>query len=182
MAGTATGLNLREFEIAAARDLAKTVQELVHQPCGHVLCDVEPGDNLQTLAAIAADHPCHRRWSDTPAPELRGCMEDGYTAEDVNRVFGQIHHDCGITLVCVWDDHDAYGPGGNSQFYVDTGSGTLLELAGELWRWLNENPHSPNSPPHPGAPTTWAGDLVEFCLDDLPWHDGRHNYAVRHDT
>lgn len=50
------GVNLAGYKAASSGDPAKQVLELVHEPCGAVLCDVEPGDELQVLVAVAIGH------------------------------------------------------------------------------------------------------------------------------
>lgn len=107
--------------------------------------------------------------------DLRGCMRDGYTPEQVNRVFGRIRDQAGVRLTCVWEYLDGYGFGGNSQFYVD-GDEYLYAVDGDLWRWLNGDPHDPTTPASPGAPASWRGAQAEVprCQAD----DGFHNRAI----
>ncbi|MFJ3365841.1 hypothetical protein [Streptomyces anthocyanicus] len=89
--------------------------------------------------------------------DLRGCMRDGCTAEDVNRVFARIEAVTGVRLTCLWDYYDAYGYSGNSQFYVEQADSRLHELEGGLWAWLNGHPDAPGTPNSPGAPSSWRG-------------------------
>jgi hypothetical protein len=111
-------------------------------------------------------------------PELRGAMQDGYTSEDVNRILGQISDESGIQLVCVWDYYDGC-TGGNSDFYIDPeDGGPLRHLAGDLWRWLNEDPDGPDSPQDLGNPATWIGGVSDHHPDNLAWDDGFHNLAM----
>jgi hypothetical protein len=110
---------------------------------------------------------------------LRGSMIDGYCPEDVNRILGRISEAAGLDLVCVWDTYDSCGPGGNSQFYVEEQDGRLRDLAGDLWRWLNDDPGDPDAPVIPGAPSSWAGELADFTTADLEYDDGSCNYARR---
>ncbi|MER6687471.1 hypothetical protein [Streptomyces olivaceoviridis] len=93
--------------------------------------------------------------------DLRGSMMDGYTSEDVNRVFARIEEATGVRLTCLWDYCDAYGYGGNSQFYVEDADGRLYELAGDLWAWLNGDPTAHHTPNSPGAPASWRGAAAE---------------------
>lgn len=110
--------------------------------------------------------------------DLRGCMEDGYDSDKVNSVLGAISDASGLMIVCVWDFYDEYGPGGNSDFYVDPeDGGPLRELVGDLWRWLNSDPDDPDSPDSPGDPGTWTGSATSLHPDNLAWNDGRHNFA-----
>jgi hypothetical protein len=109
--------------------------------------------------------------------DLRGSMVDGYCPEDVNRVLGRISDASGPQLVCVWDTYDSSGPGGNSQFYTVEDSGRLREVAGDLWRWLNDDPDTPDAPSSPGSPASWVGEPADFSTADLEYHDGFCNYA-----
>jgi len=111
--------------------------------------------------------------------DLRGSMAGGYWPEDVNRILGQISDASGIQLVCVWDIYDSCGTGGNSQFYVEEQDGQLRELAGDLWRWLNDDPGDPAAPASPGSPSTWPGEPADFTTADLEYDDGFCNYARR---
>ncbi len=111
--------------------------------------------------------------------DLRGSMADGYCPEDVNRILGQIGDASGMQLVCVWDIYDSCGPGGNSQFYVEEADGQLRELAGDLWRWLNDDPSDPGAPASPGSPSSWPGEPADFTTADLDYDDGFCNYARR---
>ena len=106
-------------------------------------------------------------------------MAGGYWPEDVNRILGQISDASGIQLVCVWDIYDSCGTGGNSQFYVEEQDGQLRELAGDLWRWLNDDPGDPAAPASPGSPSTWPGEPADFTTADLEYDDGFCNYARR---
>lgn len=49
---------------------------------------------------------------------LGGIFREGYTPDDVNRVFGPLSWEEGSRLVCLWDYIDYAGPGGDSEFYV----------------------------------------------------------------
>ncbi len=111
--------------------------------------------------------------------DLRGSMVDGYCPEDVNRILGRISGASGMQLVCVWDICDSCGPGGNSQFYVEEQGGQLRELAGDLWRWLNDDPGDPGAPASPGSPSSWPGEPAGFTTADLDYDDGFCNYARR---
>ncbi|SEM77820.1 hypothetical protein [Streptacidiphilus jiangxiensis] len=107
--------------------------------------------------------------------ELRASMVDGYTPDDVNRAFGRIKDALGVDLVCVWEYHDDFGYGGNSDFYVRSAEGAVHELAGYLWPWLNRALDDPEAPEHPGDPATWTGPTSDVT-DDLA-DDGFHNAA-----
>lgn len=48
--------SLYQFEARQSDDDVKTDLELTCADCGRVLCDVEDGDSLGTLAAVATDH------------------------------------------------------------------------------------------------------------------------------
>jgi hypothetical protein len=113
--------------------------------------------------------------------DLRGSMIDGYDDERVNRVLGRISAATGLNLVCVWAFCDGLGVGGDSQFYVLSDEGRLYEVAGNLWRWLNDNPGQPGAQASPGHPDSWIGEPADFTADDLPYDDGWHNYALRDD-
>src|SRR6266511_2297879 len=114
----------------------------------------------------------------TEGEDLRGCMRDGYTDDDVNGVLGQLGQTVGLTLICVWDYVDTWGPGGNSDFFVHAPDGQLHELTGDLWRWLNDHPNDPQAPAHPGSPRTWVGPSAGRTTDTCAWNDGRGNFAV----
>lgn len=135
-----------------------------------------------TVTAFDADGDGYNSWdhpTDTTLdPELRGYMESGYTSEKVNEVFNRIRKQTGINLVCVWDYVDYFGAGGSSNFYVDLGTGTLHELAGDMWRWLNIAPDDPDCPQDPGQPATWIGGPTTIRLDELAWYDNFHNHAT----
>jgi hypothetical protein len=49
---------LGEFQAVASDDAVKSDLELTHTPCGGVVCDVEPGDTLDILVAVASEHQC----------------------------------------------------------------------------------------------------------------------------
>lgn len=82
--------------------------------------------------------------------ELRGCMDDGYTPDEVNSVLGQLSAMTGLRLVCIWDYYDEYGYGGNSEFYIEALDGkSLFKLAGNLWAWLSKSVDDPRRPRDP---------------------------------
>ncbi len=54
----APAVNLTEFAARASGDPAKQNLELVHNPCGARLCDIEAGDELEVLADVAQSHVC----------------------------------------------------------------------------------------------------------------------------
>ena len=111
--------------------------------------------------------------------DLRGCMTDGYTSEDVNRVFARIEEVTGVRLTCLWDYYDTYGYGGNSQFYVEDADGRLYELAGDLWAWLNDDPTTPDTPVSPGTPASWRGAAAN--LPEPAGGDDFYNLALVYD-
>jgi len=103
-------------------------------------------------------------------------MADGYTEYDVALVLGRVSDASGVRLACVWARRDHLGFDGDSQFYVVRQDGSFLEVAGDLWRWLNDDPaDGPASPGHPG---TWAGRPAGFTAADLDVTDGCGNYAA----
>jgi hypothetical protein len=114
----------------------------------------------------------------TDGEDLRGCMRDGYTDDDINAVLGQLGETVGLNIICVWDYVDTWGPGGNSDFFVLAPNGQLHELTGDLWRWLNDHPDDLQAPTHPGSPRTWVGPSVGQTTDTCAWNDGRGNFAI----
>lgn len=112
----------------------------------------------------------------TGCDDLRGYMATGYDDDDVNRAFSRIHDACGLRLVCVWEIFDAFGVGGNSDFYVET-DGRLHYLGGALWQWLNGDPEDVDVPITPGTPASWIGSRADPALDP-DWDDGFHNLAI----
>lgn len=113
--------------------------------------------------------------------ELRGCMDDGYTPDEVNSVLGQLSAMTGLRLVCIWDYYDEYGYGGNSEFYIEALDGkSLFKLAGNLWAWLSKSVDDPDAPATPGDLRSWIGaEVSDVDPTDLVG-DGLHNYAIRH--
>lgn len=107
---------------------------------------------------------------------LHGLFQDGYDDSLVNRVLGEIHESSGRTIVCLWSYVDTIGFGGDSDLHVVV-AGRLHELAGDLWRWLNDDPEDPATPSSPGAPESWVGAPTRWTTTALPHHDGSHNYA-----
>ena len=51
-------VDLTDFTAEQSSDPLKDAFELVHGPCGQVLCDIEPGDSLGTLERVARHHAC----------------------------------------------------------------------------------------------------------------------------
>ncbi|MEU8075967.1 DUF6283 family protein [Catellatospora citrea] len=109
--------------------------------------------------------------------DLAGCMVDGYTPEQVNLVFDRLREVFGVELVAVWEYLDVWGFGGNSDFYLRAEEGRLRELAGDLWRWLNDSPDDPDRPTTPGSAKSWVGHAADFTLDGYT-SDGAHNAAA----
>ncbi|MEU0770536.1 hypothetical protein [Streptomyces albogriseolus] len=148
-----------------------------------VACNLTPGPKQRPTSAAEPVDATGEPVDEAPdtgqnaedTEDLRGCMRDGYTPEDVNRVFARLESVFGVRLVCVWNYVDALGFGGNSQFYVEHG-GRTFELAGDLWRWLNRPPGAADAPATPGHPSSWLGAAVPLTFD---YEDWGHNYAAR---
>ncbi|MFD0269572.1 hypothetical protein ACFVGY_23850 [Streptomyces sp. NPDC127106] len=106
----------------------------------------------------------------TEIADLRGAFEHGYGADDIRNVFGRIYDAGGPYLVCVWEVADAYGFGGNSEFYAEDEDSNLFTIRPDVYRWLTGQQEDP------GPIDTWVGahlpELVEFAATD-----DRHNYA-----
>ncbi|MEU6719773.1 hypothetical protein ABZ897_50675 [Nonomuraea sp. NPDC046802] len=120
---------------------------------------------------------------DNPRPlhavsRLRSAMHDGYDDSLVNSVLGPISLATGVRLVCLWDKHDGFGFHGDSNFYIATVDGRLLELQGGMWRWLNGEPDDPDTPHFPDPPDKWPGASTPMTIHGLAQHDGLHNYAT----
>ncbi|MFF4543699.1 hypothetical protein ACFY1J_05540 [Streptomyces sp. NPDC001406] len=105
--------------------------------------------------------------------ELHGQFADGYTAEDINAVFGLIRDAGGPRLVCVWDYFDEYGYGGNSEFYAETKTG-LHEVELTVHQWLSGEQDSP------GPIGMWVCALATEPAE-FAGGDDFHNYARRRD-
>lgn len=56
--GEYTGEVLEQYVARQSGDSVKRDLELIHEPCGTHICDIEPDDTLSVLAAVAADHEC----------------------------------------------------------------------------------------------------------------------------
>ena len=67
---------------------------LIHQPCGAVLCTVEPGDNIESFAAVARDHECGDGRHPREAPPMT--YERHEYAPDFS-VIGHPCKECGFT-------------------------------------------------------------------------------------
>lgn len=84
--------------------------------------------------------------------EYAGVFEDGYTDEDIDSVLPRLSDELGLTVVCVWDFVDEYGPGGDSQLCVDL-DGEARELPHGLWELLVDSEVQDIAPiaggPHP---------------------------------
>jgi len=113
--------------------------------------------------------------------DLRGSMRDGYDADAVNTTLGHINAATGAHVICLWDYcqtttlGDIYA--GDSNFYI-VHNGLVHELGGDLYDWLNGDPHDPDTALNPGTPDTWTGAPTTHTLDALPAHDGRLNHAT----
>lgn len=58
--------SLYRFECLQSDDDVKTDLELTCVDCGKVVCDVEAGDSLATLAKVADDHTCTEGDEESP--------------------------------------------------------------------------------------------------------------------
>ncbi len=176
--------------LVAADGLPIAVGDVVHEYTGGRTGPEPAGLRMGTHRVVGVDPAAGVLFTDryadarlaallaTNGEELRGCMRDGYTDDDVNAILGQLADTVGLNLVCVWDYVDTWGPGGNSDFFILAPNGQLHELIGELWRWLNDDPEDPQAPTHPGTPGTWVGPPDDRPDDACAWNDGRHNFAV----
>ncbi|MET7816239.1 hypothetical protein ABZT26_36055 [Streptomyces sp. NPDC005395] len=124
-------------------------------------------DGLTVVACAHVPHPPDPE----PLVELRACIRNGKTPEDVNRVLEDVF---GLRLVCVWEFADALGFGGSSEFYVQR-DGRTFELAGNLWGWLTLEPGTPDAPDDPGTPGSWVGAPVGV---ECAYEDG-YKQAIR---
>ncbi|MFI7049062.1 hypothetical protein [Streptosporangium sandarakinum] len=149
------------------RGLAGQIEEMIRS------CGPAGARALLTDCAPAGPSPLYA------LSGLCGRMADGYDDKTVNSVLGQISEAVKRPLVCVWDKIDAWGFGGNSQFYWEAEDGQLLEFVGDLWSWLNGDPRNPDTPHFPGAPDSWVGPPAGMTTDNLAC-DGFHNYAIRY--
>lgn len=115
----------------------------------------------------------------TAPDDLRGCMADGYTSDDVEDVLGRLSQLSNLNIVCVWDHHFGYGFDGSSNFYIEA-DGWLYDIVGELWSWLNVSPDDSAAPPSPGVPASWVGTLSHHVtIQKLELAEpGSHNLAV----
>ncbi|MGA5183027.1 hypothetical protein [Streptomyces pseudogriseolus] len=101
---------------------------------------------------------------------LHGRFADGYTPDAIRSVFGRIYDEGGPYLVCVWEYADAYGFGGNSQFYAEGEDGELFEVTPYVHQWLSGQRETP------GPLDTWVCAPVTEPTD-FPVSDDFHNYA-----
>lgn len=133
----------------------------------------------------AAPHVVHKLAGPGPVPalepdeitSLRGVFAEGYTPDDVNRVFGLVQHHYAVTLVCRWETLDEGWYRGNSEFYFAV-DGTYHYDAG-VYAWLSGHP---GAPAHLGHPNHWRGSPVPQTDPEGPAHavtdDGFHNLAL----
>lgn len=146
------GLHSEPLDCPRASDLRALSKRLVGERGGHG----EAALGMPDLLAEIAD--------------LWGRFKDGYSADDVRRVFGRISDAGGPHLVCVWDYADEYGFGGNSKFYAEDEEGRFLEVEPGIYRWLTGEQRSP------GPVNTWVvgpvAEPIEFAVGD-----DFHNYA-----
>ncbi|MGW9440601.1 hypothetical protein [Streptomyces sp. NPDC055607] len=146
------------------------VRELIAQHGGE-------HENQEPPTAAAEGETGTGNADDTPVPglladiaHLHGRFEDGYSAESIRLVFARIYERGGPYLVCVWDYADAYGFGGNSQFYAENEDGDLFEVQPGIHQWLSGQQETP------GPVSTWVCEPVSEPTD-FPVSDDFHNYA-----
>lgn len=101
--------------------------------------------------------------------DLHGRFEDGYSAEGIRSAFGRIYDEGGPYLVCVWEYADAYGFGGDSQFYAEDQDGALYEVQPAIHQWLAGQEETP------GPADGWV--CAPADATELPVSDDWHNYA-----
>ncbi len=111
--------------------------------------------------------------------DLAGCFRDGYDSDDIQRVFARVHEQTGVWLLCVWEYFDDIGYGGDSEFFLISGSGSVHELDGQLWPWLWGG--SDEAPGGPGSPESWVGAPAPGTIAELSG-DGLGNAAVENRT
>lgn len=109
--------------------------------------------------------------------ELRGAFIDGYTSDDINRVFGRLHDFYGRTVLCRWELLDEGWYRGNSEFYFQDGSTYYYDKG--IYAWLNGNP---DAPVRLGDLAQRRGSPVPHTDMEGPQHavtdDGFHNCAL----
>ncbi|MEO3976740.1 hypothetical protein [Streptomyces sp. CAU 1734] len=108
---------------------------------------------------------------------LRGVFSDGYTADDINRVFGIIHDVLGQRLVCRWEFLDEGCYRGSSEFYFENSG--VYYYDGGIYGWLNG---SSDAPLNLGDPLRWRGGPVPDTDREGPQRaateDGFHNCVL----
>lgn len=111
--------------------------------------------------------------------ELRGVFTDGYTADDINHVFGLLYDVYGLTLVCRWKLHKDGWFQGHSEFYFQDPDGLYYYEKGDVYDWLNGTPGAPDSL---GDLAQWRGapvpDTDRMGPQHAVTHDGFHNCAL----
>ncbi|MFF7250504.1 hypothetical protein ACFZBU_42315 [Embleya sp. NPDC008237] len=136
---------------------------------------------LKAVVHSLRDRHDRRCLGHTAGPEVladvRGSMFDGYDADRVNTVLGRVNEAFGIRVVCVWNYVDAFGFGGDSDFYVEDAEGRLHYLSGRLWLWLNRAPDHADAPEAAGTPAEWFGSVTGMSVKPMAG-DGRLNYAI----
>jgi hypothetical protein len=109
--------------------------------------------------------------------ELRGVFCDGYTADDINRVFGVIDDVYGQTLVCRWELFEEGWYQGTAEFYFKDGDAYSYD--GGIYTWLSG---ATDAPVHLGDLSQWRGSPVPEADSEGPQHavtdDGLHNCAL----
>lgn len=111
--------------------------------------------------------------------DLRGVFDEdeGYSAEDVNRVFGIIQAEYGLTLICRWFLRDEGLYRGESEFFFKDGSTYYYDRGIDLWL-RGESDASDES----ADPARWRGNRVPDTDQYGPQRcvvtDKRHNCAL----
>ncbi|MGW6202133.1 hypothetical protein ACWF9B_00540 [Streptomyces sp. NPDC055089] len=107
--------------------------------------------------------------------DLRGCLADGYTPQDIDRVFRRLEQAYGIYLLCFWALRNDDGYSGESHLYAYMYGGRLFELSDSLRGWLTaaaaDTAHAT-----PGAGCTWYGQ--EVAVPDNPRQTSHYNFAL----
>jgi hypothetical protein len=114
-----------------------------------------------------------------PIARLRGTFSDsdGYTADDINRIFGVIEDVTGHRLICRWSLFCEGWYQGLSEFYFKDGPTYYYDVG--VYQWLNGDE---DAPLNLGDPLQWRGAPVPDADLEGPQHavtdDGLHNCAL----